>query len=44
MQIFDELKSRGVEDVLFINMDGVFDLDKGAKSIYKDAVVKKRNE
>ena len=24
MQIFDEIKARGVEDVLFINMDGVF--------------------
>lgn len=23
MQIFDELKTRGIEDVLFISMDGV---------------------
>ena len=27
MQIFDELKSRGVEDVLFISMDGVSGLE-----------------
>lgn len=25
MQIFDELKARGVEDILFISMDGVQD-------------------
>ena len=41
MQIFDELKSRGVEDVLFISMDGVSGLEEGAKSIFKDAVVQR---
>ena len=35
MQIFDELKTRGVEDVLFISMDGVSGLEDGAKSIFK---------
>ena len=30
MQIFDELKTRGVEDVLFISMDGVSGLEEGA--------------
>lgn len=35
MQIFEKIKSRGVEDVLFISMDGVSGLEEGAKSIYK---------
>ena len=29
MQIFDEIKARGVEDVLFISMDGVSGLEEG---------------
>lgn len=41
MQIFDELKSRGVEDVLFISMDGVSGLEEGAKAIFKDVVVQR---
>lgn len=41
MQIFDELKGRGVEDVLFISMDGVSGLEEGAKSIFKDATVQR---
>ena len=41
MQIFDEIKSRGVEDVLFICMDGVSGLEEGAKSIFKDVVVQR---
>ena len=41
MQIFDEIKGRGVEDVLFISMDGVSGLEEGAKSIFKDAVVQR---
>ena len=41
MQIFDELKTRGVEDVLFISMDGVSGLEEGAKSIFKDVVVQR---
>lgn len=41
MQIFDELKIRGVEDVLFISMDGVSGLEEGAKSIFKDVVVQR---
>ncbi|MDE6837241.1 MAG: transposase, partial [Acutalibacter sp.] len=39
MQIFDEIKARGVEDVLFISMDGVSGLEEGARSIFKDAMV-----
>lgn len=41
MQIFDELKTRGVEDVLLISMDGVSDLEEGAKAIFKDVVVQR---
>ena len=41
MQIFDELKGRGVEDVLFICMDGVSGLEEGARSIFKDVVVQR---
>ena len=41
MQIFDELKGRGVEDVIFICMDGVSGLEEGARSIFKDAVTQR---
>lgn len=41
MQIFDELKKRGLEDVLFISMDGVSGLEEGAKSIFPDVVVQR---
>lgn len=41
MQIFDELKARGVEDVLFISMDGVSGLEEGAKAIFQDVVVQR---
>lgn len=41
MQIFDEIKSRGVEDVLFISMDGVSGLEEGARSIFKDVIVQR---
>ncbi len=40
-QKFDEIKSRGVEDVLFISMDGVSGLEEGARSIFKDVVVQR---
>ena len=38
MQIFDEIKNRGVEDILFISMDGVSGLEEGAKSIFGNVV------
>ena len=41
MQIFDELKNRGVEDLLFISMDGVSGLEEGAKSIFKNVIVQR---
>lgn len=41
MQIFDEIKARGVEDILFISMDGVSGLEECARSIFKDVVVQR---
>lgn len=41
MQIFDEIKSRGVEDILFISMDGVSGLSDGAKAIFPNVVVQR---
>ena len=41
MQIFDEIRARGVEDVLFISMDGVSGLEEGARSIFQDVVVQR---
>lgn len=41
MQIFDEIKARGVEDVLFISMDGVSGLEDGAKSIFPEVTVQR---
>lgn len=41
MQIFDELKSRGIEDVFFISMDGVSGLEDGAKAIFPKVVVQR---
>ena len=41
MQIFDEIKARGVEDILFISMDGVSGLEEGVRSIFKDVVVQR---
>lgn len=39
--LLDEIKARGVEDVLFISMDGVSGLEEGARSIFKNAVVQR---
>ena len=41
MQIFDELKSRGVEDVLFLCMDGVSGLEEGARAIFPGVIVQR---
>jgi len=41
MQVFDEIKQRGVEDVFFISMDGVSGLEDGAKSIFPGVVVQR---
>ena len=39
MQVFDELKVRGVEDVFCISMDGVSGLEEGAKAIFPSVIV-----
>ena len=41
MQIFDELKARVVEDVLFICMDGVSGLEEGAKAIFPGVIAQR---
>ena len=41
MQIFDEIKQRGVEDIFFISMDGVTGLEEGAKEIFKGVIVQR---
>ena len=41
MQVFDELKVRGVEDVFFISMDGVSGLEEGAKAIFPSVIVQR---
>lgn len=41
MQIFDEIKARGVEDVLFVSMDGVSGLEEGARAIFPSVQVQR---
>lgn len=41
MQIFDELKARGLEDVFFMSMDGVSGLEEGARAIFPNIVVQR---
>ncbi|MGG3721535.1 IS256-like element ISBsu2 family transposase [Bacillus subtilis] len=41
MQIFDEIKSRGVEDIFFLSMDGVSGLEEGARAIFPDVTVQR---
>lgn len=41
MQIFYEIKARGVEDIFFISMDGVSGLEVGARSIFPDVIVQR---
>jgi len=41
MQIFDEIKARGVEDIFFISMDGVSGLEEGARAIFPEVIVQR---
>ena len=41
MGVFDELRQRGVEDVLFVSMDGVSGLTDGLRAIFPDAVARR---
>jgi putative transposase len=41
VQIFDEIKTRGVEDIFFISMDEVSGIEDGAKGIFKGVIVQR---
>ena len=41
MQIFDELKTRGLEELGFLSMDGVTGLEEGAKAIFPHVTVQR---
>lgn len=41
IQIFDEIKARGVEDIFFLSMDGVSGLESGVKAIFPKAIVQR---
>jgi transposase-like protein len=41
MNIFEEIRCRGVEDILFISMDGLSGLEEGLKSIFPDTVIQR---
>lgn len=41
MEIFDELKARGIEDIFFLSMDGVSGLESGAKAVFPDVTVQR---
>lgn len=41
MQIFDELKARGVEALGFLSMDGVTGLEEGVKAIFPKTVIQR---
>src|SRR5690625_257212 len=41
MEIFDEIKTRGVENIFFISMDGVSGLEDGARAIFPDVTVQR---
>lgn len=41
MQVFDEIKNRGVEDALFLSVDGVSDLEEGAKAVFPNVMIQR---
>lgn len=41
MKIFDSIKVRGVEEILFLSMDGVSGLEEGVHSIFPQTVVQR---
>ena len=41
MQIFDELRARGVKDLGILSMDGMSGLEKGAKAVFPHATVQR---
>ena len=41
MEIFDELKARGIEDIFFLSMDGVSGLESGAQAVFPNVTVQR---
>lgn len=41
MQIFDELKLRGLEDIFFVSMNGVSGPEEEARTIFPDVIVQR---
>lgn len=41
MEIFDELKARGVEDIFFVCMDGVSGVEEGLKAVFPQAITQR---
>lgn len=41
MQIFDELKARGIENLGILSMDGVSGLEEGAKAVFPNVTVQR---
>lgn len=41
MGVFDEIRQRGVEDVLFVSMDGVSGLEEGLRAVFPGAVAQR---
>ena len=41
LSVLNEIKNRGVEDVLFLSMDGVSGLEEGAKAIFPNVTVQR---
>lgn len=41
MEIFDQLKARGVEDIFFLSMDGLTGLEDGAKAVFPNTIVQR---
>ena len=41
MNIFEEIRQRGVQDILFLSLDGLTGLEEGIKSIFPDTIVQR---
>ena len=41
MNIFEEIRQRGVEDILFISIDGLKGLEEGLKAIFPETVIQR---
>lgn len=41
IQIFDEIKALGVENIFFLSMDGVSGLEEDAKAIFPQVIVQR---